>query len=145
MRPWLFVFFAVVLSQPTLSAGSIPVPAAKSVSLCYGKSVLMDDNGEGPLGDVMRTLFRRVDPAIQLKLQILPWKRCQSAVAAGHVDGVMRLLRTPEREPLYYFSAPMHKQYSYFPMWPNGIPRGWHGSARKIYMDLSSARSWAIR
>ena len=114
---------------------------AAELRLCYGKSELLTESG-GPLGDVLTNLFARVDPELELALIIMPWPRCQVEAAAGEMDGVMRMLKTPEREQFFDFSTPLSEYYGYFVYLAESFPAGleWENPA-----DLAGLRVGTLR
>lgn len=75
----------------------------------------VNDNGAatGPFPDLVQRTCAALKIACELKFH--PWRRAQWLADTGQVDGLFVILRTPAREPKYYFSGPIvQTSYSVF-------------------------------
>lgn len=75
----------------------------------------VNDNGAatGPFPEIVLRACAALKIACELKFH--PWRRAQWLAESGQVDGLFVMLRTPAREPHYYFSRPLvQTSYSVF-------------------------------
>ena len=94
-----------------------------AVSLCAGSAIagealrfvgdvrpplaMSADNGTvvGMAADLTREVFSRI--GVPPELHLFPWRRALSLAERGEVDGLMLVLRTPDRERYLAFSDPV--------------------------------------
>lgn len=71
------------------------------------------NRGAGPMADVVMAVCERVKASCSI--EVLPWRRAVSMAENGEVDGIFSLLRTPEREKVYFLTEPIvESAYSLF-------------------------------
>ena len=108
-------FAAVAASPPpsaSTSAAMSPTPARIRVVTDnnYPPFLFLDGNGK-PQGyevDMWRLFQQRT--GIQVELEPMAWSEAQKELLAGKADVIDMIYLTPERVPLYEFSAPYAKQ-----------------------------------
>jgi polar amino acid transport system substrate-binding protein len=99
-----------LLPMLVLSALSWPARAAEPGMLFLMQDYppfVVNDNGHasGPYPDIVRRACSLL--ARDCTLKFVPWRRAQWDVEHGQADGLFVVLRTPDREALYYFSPPL--------------------------------------
>jgi polar amino acid transport system substrate-binding protein len=82
------------------------------------------ESTEGIGVDLMNAIFDRIDN-VNVKIPLVPWKRAMNLVEQGKADAIPLLYKTPEREMIMDFTAPLFSSKdlvwyskSYF---PNGL------------------------
>jgi polar amino acid transport system substrate-binding protein len=103
----------------SLLAGCIALRAAHAQAIEFGSenvppySTLQDGKPGGPLTDIVQAVCRHIDmPCV---ISALPKRRLEAIMEAGKTQGQYPLARTPEREALYYFEAPViNTEYAFY-------------------------------
>ena len=71
------------------------------------------NEGAGPVAEIVRAVCNKIKA--QCSIHVYPWRRALSMVQHGEADGIFSFLRTPEREPFFYFSEPIvESAYAFF-------------------------------
>jgi polar amino acid transport system substrate-binding protein len=81
-----------------------------------------EENGKivGAMSDAVRAVCERMKAACII--EIFPWRRSMAMAENGNADGIFSLLRTPERERLFFFPDPIAKSaYSFFALESNAF------------------------
>jgi len=70
---------------------------------------------DGSVRGYYRDLIERVNRISGMKFRLvpLPWKEAQSKAQRGEIDGLIALIRTPEREKIFRFSRPFYSIRKY--------------------------------
>lgn len=67
----------------------------------------------GPLTDIVHAVCKRIE--LSCVISSLPKRRLEAIMEAGKTQGQYPLARTPERESLYYFEAPViNTEYAFY-------------------------------
>ena len=108
-------FAAVAASAPPVASTSAAMPPAPArirvvTDNNYPPFLFLDGNGKAQGYEVdMWRLFQQ-HTGIQVELEPMAWDQAQKELLAGKADVIDMLYRTPERVPLYEFSAPYAEQ-----------------------------------
>lgn len=123
-------FFLTLLLN--LSALFMPVSASAEKTLIFHTDpwppFLLgtegSDSTEGIGVELIRAIFDRIDN-VNVRIPLVPWKRAMNLVEQGKADAIPLLYKTPEREAVMDFTAPLFSSKdlvwyskSYF---PNGL------------------------
>ena len=94
--------------------------------------------GEAPGGgiavDIISEIFRRLN--IGTDMRLYPWNRCLAQMKAGRRDGLMMVIRTPEREEYMVFTEPLVRdRWLFYHLADRDPPPAW-----ETYEDLRPYR-----
>jgi signal transduction histidine kinase len=100
---------AAVIIAEMASAGA-DEPSSKTLVFLGNKNlapVLYIDNGApaGVVSDIVRALARHMPAPVELRA--MDWAEAQRLVAGGEADALVQINRTPKRDAIYDFSAPL--------------------------------------
>jgi polar amino acid transport system substrate-binding protein len=78
-------------------------------------STIVDGKPGGPFTDIVLSVCKRIE--MRCNIKALPKRRLEATVEAGLTQGQYPIVRTPERESLYYFEAPVvDTEYAFYAM-----------------------------
>jgi polar amino acid transport system substrate-binding protein len=112
MSPWTAPLLALLLAAagaaaehsppPTLSLANDPFPP-------YVQGRVDEKARDGIAVRLVEMALARVDPQRQLEVRLMPWARVLVSAREGQTDGVLFLLKKPERLDHLAFSQPLLK------------------------------------
>lgn len=91
---------------------------------------------EGIIPEIIRASFKASN--IDVKISLLPWKRCEDHIKKGKAFAALPYLRTPKRAESYDFSAPILSFYPKFFYRKEAFPNGFK------WKTLSDFKSYLI-
>ncbi|WP_082552003.1 ABC transporter substrate-binding protein [Massilia sp. Root351] len=105
LRPTRLPLLAVLLSA-LLPAAALAAPPLTFVMQVFPP--FNDVKGGQPVG-VFPEVLREVCAAMQTecKLEVYPWRRAYALAQSGMADGILLLLKTPQREQIFHMGAPV--------------------------------------
>lgn len=106
LRPRMLPLLAALLSSLVPAVGRAAPPPLTFVMQVFPP--FNDVKGGQPVG-VFPDILRAVCSAMQTqcKLDVYPWRRAYALAQGGKVDGILLLLKTPEREEIFHLGAPV--------------------------------------
>lgn len=105
LRRRLLPLLAVLSSALAPLAHAAPPPLTFVMQVFPPFNQVKDGQPAGAFPDILREICAAMQT--QCKLDIYPWRRAYALAQGGLADGILLLLKTPERDGIFHMGAPV--------------------------------------